>query len=753
MNYSGSGGSKNKPKSPSIAETSGVSTDYAQVLMALGEGQIEGIKGGAKGVYLDDTPLQNADNTFNFEDMSYVFVPGSLNQNIPASANEVASETTVNVEVKSSISVTRSVINNQINALRVRLGFTLQIQDDKGNVSANTVRIRISVKEGAGAFVPRAEQDVTGRYPQLTVFQWTLPVNTVGNTVDAFSVRVEKLTPDSTTDSDVKTVQFLSYAEVIWDAFEYPNTALVWMQFPSKLFKSVPSLKVDIGGILYPIPTNATVDPANGGLYYTGGWTGAFYTPAIAPADPCWFLHELIVNKRYGLGRQLGVSDIDKFSLYSASLYNNEYIADGFGGMERRYLFNGILQGDQDAWEVVQAICSNFDARPFWNGSTISFWQDRPTTALSKIFTNADVEEGRFVYTSREWKSIATVARITWNDPEAQYERAVELIEDPPGLNQYGVHYLDFTAFGCTSRGQAVRAGRRALLKSRLDQEQVSFKARAIAVFCQPGDVIMVADSRRIRARKGGIIASATPTSITVDHPVDLVGVNFKVFVTLPDLTVEERDLANAAGTHTILYPTVPFSQVPLTHSNWIVQDFASVLRKYRVTGVAPDSSNPSMYEITGEAYSSQKHPLVEAGWSLDVLPEGSRPPTVVPVPLFVAASALVITVGLTQSYTLLVSWQPPVNPDGSRNGFVTSYYVEFKREVNGAWGNRQQVTTIEARFENIGSGTFYARVAAVVDGWGRVSSWIESNPVSIVQSQYVADASTSRTSVLVVDF
>jgi len=175
-------------------------------------------------------------------------------------------------------------------------------------------------------------------------------------------VKVEKLTPDSTETSDVKKVQFLSYAEVIWDSFEYPNTALVWMQFPSSLFKSVPSLKFEVGGLLYPIPTNATVDPINGGLNYSGGWTGGFYTPAIAPADPCWLIHELIVNPRFGLGRQLGAEEIDKWALYSASLYNNEAVPDGFGQLERRYLFNGVIQGNQDAWEVITAICSNFDS-------------------------------------------------------------------------------------------------------------------------------------------------------------------------------------------------------------------------------------------------------------------------------------------------------------------------------------------------------------------------------------------------------
>lgn len=613
--YSGSGFGGGKGGGGNTADVSGTSTDYASVLMAIGEGQIEGVLGGGKGFYLDDTPLLNADGTENFKGMTYYFSPGTLDQpGMPSEANEVSSETNVGVEVKKSIPVTRTFVNNEVSAIRVRIGIQLQEQTDDGDVKGQKAQIIISIKEGTnGAFVERLNTTYDGRFPDLTAFQYLFYVNNAGGTVDQFSIRVEKLADDST-DKIQRVIQFLSFQEVIFTQLQYPNTAIAWVQFPAKLFKSVPKISIDVGGILFPIPTNATVDPADGGLNYSGGWNGSFYTPAIAPADPAWILYGILTNTRYGLGRDIKASDIDKFSFYTASLYNNQFVADGFGGTERRFLFNGIIQGDQDAWEVITSICSNFAAKPFWDGSQVALWQDRPTDAIPKIITNADVEEGRFVYTSNEYKSIATVAKVSWTDPSQNFEPMVEVVEDPIGMNQYGVHIVEFTAFGETRRGGAVRAGRRVLLSSRLDNEQVSFKCRPLATFFKPGDVIQIADSRRPQPlnpadytdwqsrRKGGLVSSATATAVTLDAAVNLVGTGFKLWCTLPDLSVEVRDLVNAPGLNPILYPSVPFSQAPLPHSNWMIQDGYATIKKWRILSVSPDKSSP-LFEVSGLLY------------------------------------------------------------------------------------------------------------------------------------------------------
>lgn len=617
----GFGGGKGGGGSPDVTEVSGTSEAYVEVLLGLGEGRIEGLIGGAKGIYLDDTPIENPDGTRNFSDFTYVFADGSQSQlHIPAAAGEIASESSVGVEVLHGFPVTRQIINPDIDGIRVRIGIQLQdVDSDDGDVKAEPLNFAIAIKEGNGAFVERLayrNDTFVGRYPTLTEFTYFFPVNS--NVTDIFQVRVEKISQDNDAQrEETRILRWQAYAEVILERLEYPNTALIWMQFPGNAFKSVPSRMYDVGGTKFLIPTVFSVNPGDRGLDHSGSaWSGGFYEPSQAPADAAWVVWNLLTNTRYGLGQKiagyLGLgrglleSDVDKFALYQCSLHNNGMVADGFGAIERRYSANGLIQGNQDAWEVIQSVCSNFATKAYWNGSQISFWQDRPWVGgPAAIITNADVEEGRFVYTSQEWKGITTVCRVTWNDPIQDYAATPELVEYPLGIQEWGIHEDEFSTMLCTSRGQAYRAGLRLILSSLLDNEMVSFKCRPFAFYRKPGDVICIQDNRRSRSRLGGLIKSATISAIVPDSPVTLTGAPpFRIRITLPNLIVEERDLINGVGTHVVLYPTVPFTYAPLTHSNWMVKDGAGSDRLYRILSISPgQSGNQLIYEISCKKY------------------------------------------------------------------------------------------------------------------------------------------------------
>jgi predicted phage tail protein len=609
---------------PDQDRISGTSTAYVYALFGIGEGTIEGLKAGAKSIQLDGTPIENADGTKNFSDFKFIFTPGLQSQaNIPSEANEVSSESAVGVEVLKLFPVTRQITNPDINGIRIRLGFQLQEQEkESGDINSLACNFAIYIKEGNGAFVERLayrNNEFKYRFTSLTEFTYFFPVNS--QITDTFQIKVEKISEDAVDNEDVvqqRTVRWQAYAEVIQDTLEYPWTALCYMQFPGNAFKSVPTRKYLVGGIKWLIPTVFTVG-ADRGLDYNGqAWGGGFYEPDKAPADAAWVVWGLLTNNRYGLGRKiagrLGLgrglqeSDIDKFALYQCSLHNNGIIPDGFGNTERRYSANGILQGSQDAWEMIQSVCSNFAAKAYWNGSQISFWQDRPWIGLPRaIFTNAKVVDGRFIYTSQEWKGITTVAKVSWNDPAQDYGLVPEPIEYQQGILDWGVHEDEFSAFLCTSRGQAYRLGLKNILTSLLETEMVSFRALPESFYCRPGDVIQVQDNRRTQTRKGGLITSATTTSITVDlkNPVTLVGTSpYKVRVTLPNLQVEERFISNGAGTHLTLLPTQPFSMPPLSHAIWLVQDGAALEMLYRIISITPgEAENKMIYEISAKTY------------------------------------------------------------------------------------------------------------------------------------------------------
>ena len=618
----GSGGGKGGGGTPDQAGVSGTSTAYVEGLFGICEGTIEGLLGGAKGIYLDGTPIENADGSRNFSDFSYVFTPGLQSQaQIPARANEVSSETGVGVEVLQLFPVTRQIINPDITHIRVRIEVRLQEQDkENGDIKTVPLNFAISIKEGNGAFVERLayrSDQFRGRYTS-TEFTYEFPVNS--SATDIFQVKIEKISGDNVDNSSVtiqRELRWQTYAEVIAEPLEYPWTALCWMQFPGSAFKSVPARTYLIGGYKWLIPNVLAVNPVDRGLNHLGGaWTGAFYEPTLAPADAAWVVWGLLTNDRFGLGRSiagiLGLGrgltedDVDKFALYQCSLYNNVAISDGFGGTERRYSANGIISGNQNPWELIQSVCSNFAAKAYWNGSQVSFWQDRPWVGLPRaLFTNADVVDGAFLYISQEWKGITTVARVSFNDPTQNYELSPEPVEYAPGIRDWGVHEDEYSAMLCTSRGQAYRYGLKNILSSLLETEMVSFKARPTALYCRLGDVIAIQDNRRTRSRRGGLIKSATLTSLTLDAPITLTGATpYKVRITLPNMVVEERNLSNSAGSTTVLVPTVPFSIVPTPHSNWIVKDGAATEKLYRIHSINPgEAGNELIYEVSAKLY------------------------------------------------------------------------------------------------------------------------------------------------------
>lgn len=743
LDGSGIGGGKGGG-SPSTADISGTSNDFATATLGICEGVVEGPVGGEKALTLDDTPIQNQDGTYNFDNFTYQFLPGSNFQSFnPPTGNEVASEESVGVEVKKSIPVTRTIINSEINAIRIRLGVRLQKQEDDGDVKETSVNLNVLIKEGSGAFVNRLSRTIKGRFPDTTVFQFLFPVNQV---FDEYTVRIEKTTDDST-DRTQRDLQWLSYAEVIQEKIDYVNTAILWLQFPSKQFKSVPQIAIDIAGLLFEIPSNAVVQADRSLGYLATAWTGAFYTPAMAACDPAWIVWGLLTNKRYGLG--IDAQYIDKFALYAISHYNNVIISNGFGGTERRYTFNAILQSQQSAFELIRSICSSMATKIFWDGAKLSFWQDRPATALPRIIANADVEEGRFLYTSQQYNATTTVCKVWWTDPNNKFESTPELVEYPQAIARYGIQIEEFTAFGETRRGGAVRAGRRVILESLLNSEQVSFKCRAIALFFKPGEVIQIADNRRARRRRSGLIKSATTTEIVLDAPVDIIG-SAAIFVTMPDMTTEYRNVTNTATAQTLQLQT-PLPDAPLPQSNWHILDVGAVLKQYRVINVTPDRDNPNMYEVVAKLYTASRYSEIENGWSLTAFDAVLQPPSIVPPPRSVVAAGRVISAGSAISYTLDVSWNFPIRSDGSQETFVIAYLVEFKRGIDGAWGNRQQVSGLTARWENVGAGVFYVRVAAVTTNI-KASEWAEgAAPAVLINSQSIANYTTSRTSVFAV--
>lgn len=149
----GGGGSSH---TPTEAPDSLRSRQYARVLDMVSEGEIEGLVGGLRGVYLDDTPVENQDGTRNFSGIAIDWRNGTQAQSylpgFPAVENEVA----VSTQVTAAAPVVRQISNPNINAARVTVSIPqLTWQNpSNGDLGGTSVEIAIDVQSDGGGWVP-----------------------------------------------------------------------------------------------------------------------------------------------------------------------------------------------------------------------------------------------------------------------------------------------------------------------------------------------------------------------------------------------------------------------------------------------------------------------------------------------------------------------------------------------------------------------------------------------------------------------
>lgn len=711
----GSGGGKKEN-----APVTGTTKDYIRGIAGICEGRIEGLPNGSKDIFLNGTPLQNSDGSFNFQDFSWDLRTGTKDQTpFPLGLNEISTDNNINVEVTRALSVTRTVFNADVTALRIRLAIQL---DNKGQ--EDSITFRILVKEGVGGtFLEKTTQTISGRYPTFTVFQYFYQVN---ETFDEYSVRIEKISDDSVTTDVARSLQWLTFTEVVQKQIAYLGTALIGYNFNSELFQSDPEVGLFLAGSIFSIPTNSAISTprTDRGLIFTGGWDGNFFSPSLATTDPAWAVYALLTRSRQDGGLGYPTSQVNKWDLYQCSVYNNALINNGFGGTERRYSFNGLITQQQITIETVRGICATFATKPYWDGTQWRFWQQRPQSVLPRILCNADVRSGKFSPSQGEYQAITTACKVWYTDPTNDYEQSPEPVEVAEAIEKYGYFQEEFTALGVITRGAAIRAGRRIIYNSLPKyNKQITFECRPHAIFFKLGEVVQIADSARGRQRKAGLISSATSTAITLDAPTEVSGDSATIILTLTDefndIYTLERDILNAAGTHTIINVSQSLSVLPLPHSTWQIVDGSVTLHRYQILDISP-SDNPLFFSITAKLYDPDLENKIESGISITELPAINRPPAVMTPPNNLVVNILSNEVGI-ETY-----WEQPTRIGGEVESYTKSYIAEYKIGLNGSWGNRISTVNLYAswNFPTILTTTYYVRVAAI-STQGKVSQWI----------------------------
>ena len=476
------------------------SAQNLRIIDAISEGEISGFAHGNdapfKSIYFDDTPVQNADGSFNFHGVMGYFQVGTPDQSyIP---NFDVSERTVSVStnVKKNTPIIRTISDNTINRLRVTVGVerNAQVKDNGDTVPANTeLVIELLSNSGVQASRPVVfNEKGSGAFYHDVVFD-SLPAV-------PFNIRVRRLTADGTSDKVANNTFFASYVEMIDAKLSYPHTALSALKVDSDQFgNNVPRRNYLLRGKLLQVPSN--YDPET--RTYAGSlWDGSFKTAWTN--NPAWVFYDLLTNERYStLAHRLTAGDIDKWALYQIAKYCDELVPDGFGGQEPRFVCNAYITDQRQAGELLNDLASVFCGLAVWNGNQISVMQDKHTDPVA-VYSNANVVDGEFSYAGASLKAIHTAVHVRYADKHDGYRSKVEYIADDEAVARYGLNIKSVTAFGCDSRGQAVRFGAWILQTELRQQNTVSFSVGREGLKHLPYDVIRIADNDYVGAQLGG---------------------------------------------------------------------------------------------------------------------------------------------------------------------------------------------------------------------------------------------------------
>ncbi|EEQ9023865.1 host specificity protein J, partial [Escherichia coli] len=273
---------------------------------------------------------------------------------------------------------------------------------------------------------------------------------------------------------------------------------------------------------------------------YSGIWDGSL-KPAYSN-NPAWCLWDMLTHPRYGMGKRLGAADVDKWALYAIAQYCDQTVPDGFGGTEPRMTFNAYLSQQRKAWDVLSDFCSAMRCMPVWNGQTLTFVQDSPSDVVWP-YTNSDVvvdDNGvGFRYSFSALKDRHTAVEVNYTDPQNGWQTSTELVEDPEAILRYGRNLLKMDAFGCTSRGQAHRAGLWVIKTGLLETQTVDFTLGSQGLRHTPGDIIEICDNDYAGTLTGGRVLSidAATRTLTLDREV-----------TLPETGTSAVNLINGSG-------------------------------------------------------------------------------------------------------------------------------------------------------------------------------------------------------------
>ncbi|MBN4789791.1 DUF1983 domain-containing protein [Enterobacter hormaechei] len=706
----GKGGS-NQTRTPVEAPDSIQSIARAKVLIALGEGEFAGGLDG-KSIFLGDsssyTPLQNADGSYNFNNVKYEFRSGTQDQDYIQGFPGIENELQVSYELKQAVPYVRAVSNTQLSALRIRLGWpTLLLQKNNGDKVGTRVEYAIDLSVDGGPY----ETVVNGAVDDKTtsLYERSHRVN-LPKASTGWQLRVRRITPDSTSVNIVDTMRVVAVTEIIDAKLRYVNTALLYVEFDAKQFPNgIPQVVCNPKGRIIRVPD--TYDPET--RTYSGTWEGVFKWAWTD--NPAWIYYDIILNERFGLGQRIDATQIDKWELYRIAQYCDQLVPDGKGGSgtEPRFRCNVYIQDRNDAWTVLRDLAGIFRGMTYWGDNKMYVLADMPRDVWH-IYNHASVVEGKFTFADPSETTRNTAALVNWSDPANHYKDTPEPVYDNDLAMRFDYRQLEMTAIGCTRQSEANRRGRWALLTNGIG-EVVTFST---GMDVPPvGEVIGVAANELAGRTIGGRVSAVNGRNITLDRAADVKAGN-RLFLNLPSGTAQARTVQAVNGNTVTV--TTPYSETPEAECNWGVDSDDLFIALFRVTGTR--DNNDGTFEVTGTTYNPDIYSAVDTGARLDERPVSVIPPGVQAPPGNIVVDSYSTVNQNIAITTMRVAWD-------SVQGAV-AYEAEWRRD-SGNWVSVPRTSSLGFEVQGIYSGRYLVRVRAV--NASDVSSvWATSSEVNL---------------------
>ncbi|WP_336998785.1 host specificity protein J [Pantoea agglomerans] len=684
-----------------------------KMLLAISEGEIQGDLT-AQQIYLNDTQLANEDGTYNFTGVVWDWRKGTQDQTYIQGMPEVDNELSVGVTVTQAIAWTRQFSNLTLDAIRIKLSLPVQYQyKDNGDMVGTVTQYAIDLSTDGGSWVTV----VDGRFDGKTTSEYQrdhridLPKATSG-----WSVRVRRITADSSSSKLINAFKVFSFAEVIDSKLRYPNTALLYIEVDASQFSGqAPKVTCKPKGRLVRVPT--TYDPVS--RTYAGTWQGDFkyaYTD-----NPAWVFYDLVLDKIFGMGTRVDATMIDKWELYSIAQYCDQMVPDGAGGTEPRFTCNVFIQSQQDAYTVLKDIAAIFRGITFWGNSQIFVNADVPQVDsdgkvdVDFVYHAANVIDGLFTYAGGSYKNRYSSCQVSWSDPINHYSDTVEGVYDSELVQRYDVREMSLTAIGCTSQSEAHRRGRWAILSNAKDGT-VSFGVGLDGYIPIPAEIIGVADPFRSGKQNGGRVSSVNGLRVTLDRPVDYAAGD-RLVVNLPDGTAQTRTIGSISADKKTVSVNTSFRITPVAGAVWAIDSNNLAIQYFRVTSVA--GNDDGTFTITGVQHDPNKYRYIDDGVRIEPAPITVTPISVLKAPANINISEVsFVEQGLSVS-SMQVTWD--------RVEGAISYVAQWRKD-KGDWVNVSQTSAQGFSIQGIYTGVYDVRVrgvnaAEVSSPWGYADS------------------------------